>query len=77
MIVLISILSLNLESLPGFGVLRLFRAFRVFRLFKRIDSLKSIIEGVIKSLPGNKFFFQWRTNVEKKCDFIFSLCAHL
>jgi len=51
-IVLISNLSLSLEALPGFGILRVFRAFRVFRLFKRIDSLRSIVEGVIKSLPG-------------------------
>jgi len=51
-IVLISNLSLSLEALPGFGILRVFRAFRVFRLFKRIDSLRSIVEGVIRSLPG-------------------------
>lgn len=51
-IVLISLLSLALENLPGIGVLRLFRAFRVFRLFKRVPSLKMIIEGVAASMPG-------------------------
>merc|ERR1719235_1963250 len=51
-IVMISLLSLGLGNLPGISVLRLFRAFRVFRLFKRIESLRLIIEGVLKSLPG-------------------------
>merc|ERR1719265_2284818 len=36
----------------GISVLRLFRAFRVFRLFKRIKSLRQIIAGILKSLPG-------------------------
>jgi len=51
-IVIISLLAIYMESLPGIAVLRLFRAFRVFRLFKRIPELKAIIEGVINSLPG-------------------------
>lgn len=51
-IVLISLASLAFGNLPGISVLRLFRAFRVFRLFKRIESLRLIIEGVLKSLPG-------------------------
>lgn len=41
-----------LADFPGIAVLRLFRAFRVFRLFKRIPSLRMIITGVLKSLPG-------------------------
>lgn len=51
-VVVISLLSLALENLPGISVLRLFRAFRVFRLFKRVPSLKIIIEGVLASMPG-------------------------
>eukprot|EP00746_Dinoflagellata_sp_MGD_P065134 gnl/MRDRNA2_/MRDRNA2_27145_c0_seq1.p1 gnl/MRDRNA2_/MRDRNA2_27145_c0~~gnl/MRDRNA2_/MRDRNA2_27145_c0_seq1.p1 ORF type:complete len:675 (-),score=131.08 gnl/MRDRNA2_/MRDRNA2_27145_c0_seq1:84-2108(-) len=50
-IVLVSWVSM-LGDFPGVTVLRLFRAFRVFRLFKRIESLRMIIIGVIKSLPG-------------------------
>lgn len=55
LIVVISLVSLSVPpsvDIPGLTVLRLFRAFRVFRLFKRVQSLKLIIEGVIKSLPG-------------------------
>lgn len=51
-IVIISLMSLFMENLPGISVLRLFRAFRVFRLFKRVDSLKLIIEGIMHSLSG-------------------------
>jgi len=51
-IVVISLLAIVLEDLPGISVLRLFRAFRVFRLFKRIKSLRLIIVGVLASLPG-------------------------
>jgi len=51
-IVIISLLAIYMENLPGISVLRLFRAFRVFRLFKRIPELKKIIEGVMNSLPG-------------------------
>eukprot|EP00811_Abedinium_folium_P036492 NODE_9196_length_1440_cov_10.685453.p1 GENE.NODE_9196_length_1440_cov_10.685453~~NODE_9196_length_1440_cov_10.685453.p1 ORF type:complete len:338 (-),score=93.68 NODE_9196_length_1440_cov_10.685453:204-1217(-) len=47
-----SLASMANTGLPGMSVLRLFRAFRVFRLFKRIESLRIIIEAVIKSLPG-------------------------
>ena len=56
-IVSIAWLAIFLEQLPGVSVLRLFRAFRVFRLFRRVESLRSIIEGVFKSLPavGNAF----------------------
>merc|ERR1719359_1907864 len=51
-IVLISWLSkMNLLQ-GGISVLRLFRAFRVFRLFKRVKSLRQIIAGIGKSLPG-------------------------
>jgi hypothetical protein len=51
-IVIIAWLSVALENLPGVTVLRLFRAFRVFRLFRRVESLRSIIEGVLASLPA-------------------------
>merc|ERR1719478_865898 len=40
------------KDMPGVKILRLFRAFRVFRLFKRLPSLRKIITGVLKSLPG-------------------------
>jgi len=50
-IVLVSWVSM-LGDFPGVTVLRLFRAFRVFRLFKRIQSLRMIIVGITKSLPG-------------------------
>lgn len=50
-IVAVSWISM-LGDFPGVTVLRLFRAFRVFRLFKRIESLRKIIIGVVKSLPG-------------------------
>merc|ERR1711871_1686777 len=42
-IVIISLLAVTLENVPGISVLRLFRAFRVMRLFKRIESLRLII----------------------------------
>merc|ERR1719159_1132212 len=51
LIVAVSWVSM-LGDFPGVTVLRLFRAFRVFRLFKRIQSLRMIIIGVTKSLPG-------------------------
>merc|ERR1712228_954747 len=51
-IVIISLMSLYMNDLPGISVLRLFRAFRVFRLFKRIPSLRIIIEGVGASIVG-------------------------
>lgn len=51
-VVIVSLLSLMLKDLPGISALRLFRAFRVFRLFNRVESLRAIIEGVFKSLPG-------------------------
>jgi hypothetical protein len=51
-IVLISWLSMLGLLQGGISVLRLFRAFRVFRLFKRVKSLRQIIAGIGKSLPG-------------------------
>jgi len=51
-IVVVSLMVLVSEDIPGISILRLFRAFRVFRLFKRIKSLKLIIEGVFGALPG-------------------------
>jgi len=51
-IVLISWLSMMKMLNGSISVLRLFRAFRVFRLFKRVKSLRQIIAGIGKSLPG-------------------------
>jgi len=51
-IVAISWLSMLGMLQGGISVLRLFRAFRVFRLFKRVKSLRQIIAGIGKSLPG-------------------------
>merc|ERR1719265_1777203 len=51
-IVAISWLSMLGMLQGGISVLRLFRAFRVFRLFKRVKSLRQIIAGIGKSMPG-------------------------
>jgi len=51
-VVFVSLFALAVPSLPGITILRLFRAFRVARLFKRIDSLRRISEGILKSIPG-------------------------
>lgn len=45
-------LAVFLDGVPGVATLRLFRAFRVFRLFKKIESLRVIMLGVVKSLPS-------------------------
>lgn len=50
-VVLVSLLSLGMEDLPGAQVLRLMRCFRVFRLFKRIPSLRQIIVALYSSIP--------------------------
>lgn len=51
-VVNVSIVSVLLPNVPGIAVLRLFRAFRAFRLFKRVKSLRMIVAGVLKALPG-------------------------
>jgi len=51
-IVTISWVSMMAQKGGIISVLRLFRAFRVFRLFKRIEALRIIIVGVLRSLPG-------------------------
>jgi len=56
-IVLTSLLALYMSKLPGISVLRLFRAFRVVRLFKRVKTLRKIMDGIMKSLPGMTFAF--------------------
>lgn len=56
-IVLISLLAMYFPDLPALSVLRLFRAFRVVRLFKRVDEMKKIIEGIMKSLPALSYAF--------------------
>ena len=50
-VVLVSLLSLFMEDLPGAQVLKLMRCFRVFRLFKRIPSLRQIIVALYSSIP--------------------------
>ena len=49
-VVIVSLISLELEDLPGADSLRLLRCFRVFRLFKRIASLRKIMGSITKSL---------------------------
>lgn len=51
-VVVVSLLSLMLESLPGIAMLRLLRAFRVVRLFKRAVSLRKILNAIYESVPG-------------------------
>ncbi|KAK3261056.1 hypothetical protein CYMTET_30022 [Cymbomonas tetramitiformis] len=51
-VVVISLMSLMLESLPGVNMLRLLRAFRVVRLFKRAVSLRKILNAIYESVPG-------------------------
>lgn len=50
--VTVSLVSLMINDVPGISVLRLLRAFRVLRILKRVDSLRSIVEGVVHALPG-------------------------
>jgi len=50
-IVIISIVALYVDNLPGISVLRLFRAFRVIRLFKRVKELNNIFTSITHSLP--------------------------
>jgi len=56
-IVLISLIAIYNPDVPALSVLRLFRAFRVIRLFKRVDEMKKIIEGIMKSLPALSYAF--------------------
>jgi len=56
-IVLISLIAIYNPDVPAMSVLRLFRAFRVVRLFKRVDEMKKIIEGIMKSLPSLSYAF--------------------
>jgi len=56
-IVWVSLLAMYFPDLPAISVLRLFRAFRVVRLFKRVEEMKKIIEGIMKSLPSLSYAF--------------------
>jgi len=56
-IVVISLMAIYMPELPALSVLRLFRAFRVIRLFRRVDEMKKIIEGIMKSLPALSYAF--------------------
>jgi len=56
-IVWVSLVAMYFPALPGISVLRLFRAFRVVRLFKRVEEMKKIIEGIMKSLPSLSYAF--------------------
>lgn len=57
-VVLISIVAIPLESMPGVNVLRLLRVFRVVRLFKRLESLRTIVESLTAAiLPVTNAFF--------------------
>jgi len=56
-IVLVSLLAVYFPDLPAISVLRLFRAFRVVRLFKRVEEMRKIIEGIMRSLPSLSYAF--------------------
>jgi len=56
-IVIVSLLSLYFPDIPAVSVLRLFRAFRVVRLFKRVKEMKTIIEGILRSLVALSWAF--------------------
>ena len=51
-VVMVGLISLALDSLPGIDTLRLMRAFRVFRLFKRLESLRKIIRALEAATVG-------------------------
>lgn len=57
LVVVISILAVFVPTMPGVSVLRLFRAFRAFRLFKRVEQLKRIVFGALRSLPRVSYAF--------------------
>merc|ERR550534_691541 len=57
LIVVVSLLAMYFPDLPAISVLRLFRAFRVVRLFKRVEEMRKIIEGIMKSLPSLSYAF--------------------
>ena len=49
-VVIVSILGLSLETVPGLSVLRLLRAFRVLRLFGRLGAQRRIVYAIMASL---------------------------
>uniref|UniRef100_A0A7S4PDL9 PH domain-containing protein n=1 Tax=Guillardia theta TaxID=55529 RepID=A0A7S4PDL9_GUITH len=49
-VVMISLISLGIENLPGVSLLRLVRTFRVVRLFKRLQSLRVIIQSLLSAI---------------------------
>eukprot|EP00961_Rhodomonas_salina_P138206 1859503-Rhodomonas_salina.2 len=52
-IVVISLVALGFQELPGVKVIRVFRAFRVVRIFKRLRSLRLIVIAFGASMkPG-------------------------
>jgi len=51
-VVIISLLTILFQGLPGISTLRLMRAFRVFRLFKRLASLRKILKALENAVPG-------------------------
>jgi len=57
-VVLISILSIFLEDLPGVSLLRLIRIFRVVRVFKKLESLRILVMALASALiPVCNAFF--------------------
>jgi hypothetical protein len=57
-VVIISILSIFLEELPGVSLLRLIRIFRVVRVFKKLESLRILVMALASALlPVCNAFF--------------------
>uniref|UniRef100_A0A6U5CI52 PH domain-containing protein n=3 Tax=Hemiselmis andersenii TaxID=464988 RepID=A0A6U5CI52_HEMAN len=58
LVVIVSVLALAFEEIPGLSTLRLMRAFRVLRLFGRLSSLRQIINALTAAIiPVLNAFF--------------------
>merc|ERR1712137_303528 len=52
-VVSIGIIDLAWTDMPGpLRLIRLLRAFRVFRLFNRVESMRRVLESIMKAVPG-------------------------
>ena len=51
-VVLVGAISLARIPLGPFAKIKILRAFRILRLFKRVESLKQILDALVRSIPG-------------------------
>lgn len=52
-VVTVGIIDMAWTDMPGaLRLIRLLRAFRVFRLFNRVESMRKVVESIIKAVPG-------------------------